>query len=138
MDCCATVTELESGVEVYRNPKAGGVYAGRAVGGDRRHRLLGGDPVPCVGERSARARQTACLSNLSQIARAALMYAGDYDERLPLRLARRTLGNRTRNHPAAVHHQPGGVVLPGPGDGGPLCTDPHSRCGMTSRAWVWL
>jgi prepilin-type N-terminal cleavage/methylation domain-containing protein/prepilin-type processing-associated H-X9-DG protein len=43
-----------------------------------------------VGAR-ARARQTACLSNLSQIGRAALLYAGDYDERLPSVLAHRTL-----------------------------------------------
>jgi prepilin-type N-terminal cleavage/methylation domain-containing protein/prepilin-type processing-associated H-X9-DG protein len=47
--------------------------------------------LPVFTSARARARQATCLSNLSQIGRAALLYAGDYDERLPSVLAHRTL-----------------------------------------------
>ena len=38
---------------------------------------------PVFAKAREKARQTSCLSNIKQIALSGLMYAGDYDERLP-------------------------------------------------------
>ena len=40
---------------------------------------------PVFARAREKARQTSCLSNVKQLALGTLMYAGDYDERLPMR-----------------------------------------------------
>jgi prepilin-type N-terminal cleavage/methylation domain-containing protein/prepilin-type processing-associated H-X9-DG protein len=111
-------------VEVYRNPKAGFTLVELLVV-IAVIALLAALLFPVFASARARARQTACLSNLSQIGRAALMYAGDYDERLPSVLARRTLATDP-----GITLQPYITSLevwycPDRATVRPLCTDPR-------------
>jgi prepilin-type N-terminal cleavage/methylation domain-containing protein/prepilin-type processing-associated H-X9-DG protein len=48
---------------------------------------------PVFARAREKARQSSCLSNIKQLALGELMYAGDYDERLPFRWAQTPLGN---------------------------------------------
>ena len=46
--------------------------------------ILAAIALPALSQAQARARQVTCSSNLYQLGRAALQYAADYDEALPL------------------------------------------------------
>jgi general secretion pathway protein G len=48
--------------------------------------ILAGLLFPVFAQAKAKAKQTACISNLNQIGKAILLYMGDYDDRFPAAL----------------------------------------------------
>jgi prepilin-type N-terminal cleavage/methylation domain-containing protein/prepilin-type processing-associated H-X9-DG protein len=54
--------------------------------------ILAGLLLPAVAAARERARRTGCMNNLSQLAKAMLVYAGDKDEKYPWFLTELTMG----------------------------------------------
>lgn len=54
---------------------------------------------PVFAQARGKARQSACISNLAQVSRAMLMYAGDHDEALPEEFSRAGYGYRESLQP---------------------------------------
>jgi prepilin-type N-terminal cleavage/methylation domain-containing protein len=53
--------------------------------------------VPVFAQARAKSRQTACISNLRQLATSITMYAADYDDRLPMALDMNTAASYVAN-----------------------------------------